>query len=279
MAPLSPFRRIDALRDYVRACRADGHRVGLVPTMGALHAGHLSLVEAIGRHTDTVIVSIFVNPTQFAAHEDLDTYPRHEAEDLEKLASTCATAVFAPSAGDMYPPGFATSVAVEGPANGLESDMRPHFFAGVGLVVTKLLLQTLPDVAIFGEKDYQQLLVIRRLVRDLDIPVEIIGGPIIREADGLAMSSRNAYLSADQRVIAGRLNQILRALAEAADPPDIAEAKAHDALVEEGFSAIDYACIRDAETLAAPVAQTTRRRALIAARLGDIRLIDSMDAR
>ena len=279
MAPLSPFRRIDALRDYVRACRADGHRVGLVPTMGALHAGHLSLVEAIGRHTDTVIVSIFVNPTQFAAHEDLDTYPRHEAEDLEKLASTCATAVFAPSAGDMYPPGFATSVAVEGPANGLESDMRPHFFAGVGLVVTKLLLQTLPDVAIFGEKDYQQLLVIRRLVRDLDIPVEIIGGPIIREADGLAMSSRNAYLSADQRVIAGRLNQILRALAEAADPPDIAEAKAHDALVEEGFSAIDYACIRDAETLAAPVAQTTRRRALIAARLGDIRLIDNMDAR
>lgn len=279
MAPLSPLRRIDALRDYVRACRADGHRVGLVPTMGALHAGHLSLVEAIGRHTDTVIVSIFVNPTQFAAHEDLDTYPRHETEDLEKLASTCATAVFAPSAGDMYPPGFATSVAVEGPANGLESDMRPHFFAGVGLVVTKLLLQTLPDVAIFGEKDYQQLLVIRRLVRDLDIPVEIIGGQIIREADGLAMSSRNSYLSPDQRAIAGRLNHVLRELAEASDPPDIAEAAARQALLEAGFSEVDYACIRDAETLAAPDKQTTRRRALIAARLGDIRLIDNMQAR
>ena len=186
--------------------------------------------------------------------------------------------MYAPSAGEIYPTGFATSVAVEGPAKGLETDMRPHFFAGVGLVVTKLLLQALPDVAIFGEKDYQQLLVIRRIVRDLDIPVEIIGGPIIREPDGLAMSSRNAYLSADQRVIAGRLYQILRALAEAAEPPDIAEAEAHDAMLEAGFSAVDYACIRDAQTLTAPDAQTTRRRAFIAARLGDIRLVDNMDA-
>ena len=279
MKSFTPIRQIDGLRDYVRRQRADGQRVGLVPTMGALHDGHLSLVEAIGQQADAVIVSIFVNPTQFAAHEDLGTYPRHETEDLQKLATTCATAVFAPSAGEMYPSGFATSVAVEGPAKGLETDMRPHFFAGVGLVVTKLLLQALPDVAIFGEKDYQQLLVIRRIVRDLDIPVEIIGGPIIREADGLAMSSRNAYLSADQRVIAGRLNQILRALAEAADPPDIAEAKAHEALLEAGFSAVDYACIRNAETLATPDAQTGRRRALIAARLGDIRLIDNMEAR
>ena len=279
MAPLTPIRRIGGLRDYVRGQRADGRRIGLVPTMGALHDGHLSLVEAIGQQVDAVIVSIFVNPTQFAAHEDLDTYPRHEAEDLEKLAATCATAIFAPSAGEMYPSGFATSVAVEGPAMGLETDIRPHFFAGVGLVVTKLLLQALPDVAIFGEKDYQQLLVIRSIVRDLDIPVEIVGGPIIREADGLAMSSRNSYLSSGQREIAGRLNLVLRELAEASDPPDIAEAKAHDALLEAGFSAVDYACVRDAETLAPPNKRTARRRALIAARLGDIRLIDNMEAR
>ena len=182
MAPLTPIRRINDLREYVHEQRSDGRRIGLVPTMGALHEGHLSLVEAIGQHVDAVIVSIFVNPTQFAAHEDLDIYPRHEVEDLKKLATTCATAVFAPSVDEIYPTGFATSVAVEGPALGLETDIRPHFFAGVGLVVTKLLLQALPDVAIFGEKDYQQLLVIRRIVRDLDIPVEIVGGPIIREA-------------------------------------------------------------------------------------------------
>ena len=263
----------------MRRQRADGRRIGLVPTMGALHDGHLSLVEAIGQQVDSVIVSIFVNPTQFAAHEDLDTYPRHEAEDLRKLAATCATAVFTPSASEMYPSGFATSVAVKGPAMGLETDIRPHFFAGVGLVVTKLLLQALPDVAIFGEKDYQQLLVIRRIVRDLDIPVEIVSGPIIRESDGLAMSSRNRYLSSGQREIAGRLNLVLRELAESSDLPDIAEAKAHDALLEAGFSTVDYACVRDAETLASPDKQTARRRALIAARLGDIRLIDNMEAR
>ena len=279
MASLTPIRRIDGLGDYVRRQRADGRRIGLVPTMGALHDGHLSLVEAIGQQVDTVIVSIFVNPTQFAAHEDLDTYPRHEAEDLRKLAATCATAVFTPSASEMYPSGFATSVAVKGPAMGLETDIRPHFFAGVGLVVTKLLLQALPDVAIFGEKDYQQLLVIRRIVRDLDIPVEIVSGPIIRESDGLAMSSRNRYLSSGQREIAGRLNLVLRELAEASGPPNIAEAKARDDLLEAGFSAVDYACVRDAETLASPDKQTARRRALIAARLGDIRLIDNMEAR
>ena len=279
MKSLTPIRQIDSLRDYVRRQRASGKRVGLVPTMGALHEGHLSLVEDIGQQVNTVIVSIFVNPKQFSEHEDLHTYPRHETEDLQKLLATCANAVFAPSASEMYPLGFATSLAVEGPARGLETAIRPHFFAGVSLVVAKLLLQTLPDVAIFGEKDYQQLLVIRRIVRDLDIPVEIVGGPIIREPDGLALSSRNAYLSADQRVIAGRLNRILYALADASDPPDIAEAKAHDALLEAGFSGVDYACIRDAETLALPDAGTTRRRALIAARLGDIRLIDNMDAR
>ena len=279
MAPLTPIRRIDGLGDYVRRQRADGRRIGLVPTMGALHDGHLSLVEAIGQQVDSVIVSIFVNPTQFAAHEDLDTYPRHQAKDLEKLAATCATAVFMPSVSEMYPSGFATSVAVEGPAMGLETDIRPHFFAGVSLVVTKLLLQALPDVAIFGEKDYQQLLVIRRIVRDLDIPVEIVSGPIIRESDGLAMSSRNRYLSSGQREIAGRLNLVLRELAEASDPPYIAEAKARGALLEAGFSAVDYACVRDADTLASPDKQTARRRALIAARLGDIRLIDNMEAR
>ncbi|HCQ82263.1 MAG: pantoate--beta-alanine ligase [PS1 clade bacterium] len=279
MKDITLLRHVDDLRAHIKAQRANGHRIGLVPTMGALHEGHLSLVNEIGQKVDTVIVSIFVNPTQFAAHEDLDTYPRHEAADLEKLSTTRASVVYAPSASDMYPSGFATSMAVAGPALGLETDERPHFFGGVGIVVTKLLLQVLPDVAIFGEKDYQQLLVIRRIVRDLNIPVEIIGGPIIREADGLAMSSRNAYLTRDQRAIAAHLNHILEQLAGSPHPPEEASAHARAALLEAGFSTVDYACIRDADTLDALGPETTSRRALIAARLGDVRLIDNMAAR
>ena len=279
MADLPVVRNIEAMRQQVAAWKADGLRVGLVPTMGALHDGHLSLIDAISDKTDRIIVSIFVNPTQFAAHEDLDTYPRHEAEDVTKLAATKADCIYAPAASEIYPPGFSTQVDVNGPALGLESDNRPHFFGGVALVVCKLLLQSRTDVAIFGEKDYQQLLVIRRMVADLDIPVEVLGGPIIREADGLAMSSRNVYLSAEQRQIAAGLNGILQQLADSPLPHDEAEAEAQAALLKAGFTAVDYAVIRDADTLAVPHATTKNRRALIVARLGEVRLLDNMQAR
>ena len=184
-------------------------RTGLVPTMGALHDGHVSLVQDAKKHCDHVVVSIFVNPTQFAPHEDFDAYPRTLDADLKKLADSAAI-VFAPTAREIYPDGFATTITVGGPSAGLETDFRPHFFAGVATVVAKLLLAALPDVAMFGEKDYQQLLVVRRLVRDLALPVTIIGVPTLREADGLAMSSRNAYLSAEERRIAANLNVILK---------------------------------------------------------------------
>ena len=279
MADLPIVRNIDAMRQQVTAWKADGLRVGLVPTMGALHDGHLSLIDAVSDKADRIIVSIFINPTQFAAHEDLDTYPRHEAEDMAKLAATKTDCVYAPAASEIYPSGFSTQVDVNGPALGLESDNRPHFFGGVALVVCKLLLQSQTDVAIFGEKDYQQLLVIRRMVADLDIPVEVLGGPIIREADGLAMSSRNVYLSAEQRPIAARLNGILRQLADSPLPYGKAEAEAQAALLEAGFTEVDYAVIRDADTLAVPDATTKTRRALIVARLGEVRLLDNMQAR
>lgn len=272
------FRSIADMRAQVAAWKADGLRVGLVPTMGALHDGHLSLVEAISAQADKIIVSIFVNPTQFAAHEDLDTYPRQEAADLAALANTKANAIFAPSVSEMYPDGFTTSITLQGPALGLETENRPHFFSGVALIVCKLLLQSQTDVAIFGEKDYQQLLVIKRMARDLDIAADIIGGPIIREADGLAMSSRNVYLSDAQRPIAAKLNVILRDMATSTAPREEAEAAAHQALLEAGFSAVDYATIRDSDTLALPDETTKNRRALIVARLGDVRLLDNMAA-
>lgn len=276
---LPVFKTIADMRSQVAAWKADGLRVGLVPTMGALHKGHLSLVDEIAKHCDRIIVSIFVNPAQFAANEDLDTYPRHEAADLAALAETQTAAVFMPMATEMYPQGFATSVMIEGPARGLETENRPHFFGGVALIVNKLISQSQADVAIFGEKDYQQLLVIRRMVIDLDLPVDILAGPIIREADGLAMSSRNEYLNDAQRPIAGRLNVILKALADSPLPREEAEEEARSALLDAGFTAVDYATIRDAETLALPNEKTEARRALIVARLGDIRLLDNMPAR
>lgn len=278
------FRTVSDMREAVAAWKAQGLKVGLVPTMGSLHDGHLSLVNKMARHADRLIVSIFVNPTQFAAHEDLDTYPRQEAADIAALAQTGAAqevrlAVYMPSVAEIYPTGFATSINVGGVADGLESAERPHFFGGVALVVHKLFAQSQADIAIFGEKDYQQLLVIRRMVRDLDLPVEILSGPIIREADGLAMSSRNVYLSETQRPVAAKLNGILKALAGNAADRKTAEAEAHDALMEAGFASVDYATIRDAETLAVPSEATTSRRALIVARLGDVRLLDNMAAR
>jgi pantoate--beta-alanine ligase len=278
MSRLGLHRTLEDMRAQVAAWKADGLCVGLVPTMGALHAGHLSLVDAIAKNADKIIVSIFVNPTQFAAHEDLSTYPRQEAADLAALETTPTDAVFAPTAQEMYPQGFTTGISMAGPALGLESETRPHFFGGVALIVLKLLTQTQTDVAIFGEKDYQQLMVIRRMVADLNLPVEIMAGAIQREADGLAMSSRNAYLDAEQRKIAAQLNVILHQLANHRASAEVAEAEAKRALLEAGFTEVEYACIRDAETLGVPDANTRARRALIVARLGETRLLDNSPA-
>jgi pantoate--beta-alanine ligase len=232
------------LRARVAAWRKDGARVGLVPTMGALHDGHLSLVRATGSVCQKVVVSIFVNPTQFAPHEDFDRYPRTLETDAAKLATTGKTdLIFAPTEREIYPDGFATKLEVGGPSAGLETDFRPHFFGGVATVVSKLLIAAMPDYAIFGEKDYQQLLVIRRMVKDLALSIEIAGGAIIREADGLAMSSRNAYLSAQDRKIAGRMNLILKdviARLHRGDPIEVAEQFGKSDLLEAGFNSVDY---------------------------------------
>ena len=245
---------IAELRAQVAQWRAAGDRIGLVPTMGALHDGHLSLVDETRKRCARVVVSIFVNPTQFAPHEDFDRYPRTLDADTAKLGDR-ADLVFAPSAGEMYPDGFSTRIEVGGPSAGLETDFRPHFFSGVATVVAKLLIAALPDVATFGEKDWQQLQVVRRLVADLALPVEIVGAPILREADGLAMSSRNAYLTPAQRAVAGRMNVILRG----ATDPDAAKR----ALLDAGFDSVDYVAIRDGRILAA-------------AKIGGTRLIDNM---
>src|SRR5690242_6118989 len=240
------------LRARLAAARAAGARLGLVPTMGALHEGHLSLVRQTKARCGVTVVSIFVNPAQFGPNEDFARYPRTFESDCAKLAGL-ADVVFAPSAAEMYPEGFATRIEVGGPALGLESDFRPHFFSGVATVVAKLLIAVMPDEAIFGEKDYQQLLVIRQMVRDLRLPIKILGGAIIREVDGLAMSSRNAYLSPEERKIAGQLNIVLREVAKRlrqGAPIASLESIGRDALLSHGFKSVDYVAIRDAETLA-----------------------------
>jgi pantoate--beta-alanine ligase len=269
---------VAALRESVSAWRGAGARVGLVPTMGALHEGHLALVRETETQCDRTIVSIFVNPAQFAPHEDFDRYPRALDTDLKKLGSS-TDLVFAPSVAEMYPEGFATRIEMAGPALGLETDFRPHFFAGVATVVAKLLLAALPDIAMFGEKDYQQLLVVRRLARDLALPVEILGGAIVREPDGLAMSSRNAYLSPREREIAGKLNLILKdavARLRASETIAAVEAAGTRALRDAGFDAVDYVAVRDAQTLSRETARTGAARVLAAARIGKTRLIDNM---
>jgi pantoate--beta-alanine ligase len=260
--------------------RADGEQVALVPTMGALHTGHLSLVEAAKRRADRVVMSIFVNPTQFAPNEDFGAYPRRFAEDREKFGSVAGDLIFAPDVGDMYPDGFATTVSLAGPATvGLEDRFRPTHFAGVATVVAKLLLQAKADVALFGEKDYQQLKVIMRLARDLDIETKIVGVPTLREDDGLAMSSRNLYLSTEERAQAPQLHAVLQNCAAALrDGADVKaeQAKAHAALEAAGFR-VDYIEARHAETLA-PVETLADGpiRLLVAARLGTTRLIDNI---
>lgn len=275
-------RTVAALRETVAAWRAAGARIGFVPTMGALHEGHLSLVDLAARHAGKVVVSLFVNPAQFAPGEDFDAYPRTEAEDAAKLARRPADLLFAPNGREMYPEGFATSVQVGGVAEGLETDIRPHFFTGVATVVAKLLIQCRPDAAVFGEKDYQQLLVVRRLARDLDLPVEIVGGPTVREADGLALSSRNVYLSTEERRIAGIFNLVLKDVArevESGVAASRAAARGRRALLHAGFEEVQYLEVRDAETLE-PVSRLSRpARVLGAVKLASTRLIDNWPVR
>jgi len=267
------------LRSQIARWREGHVRVGLVPTMGALHEGHLSLVSETQRHCDKVVVSIFVNPAQFAPHEDFDRYPRALQSDAEKLSEVGVDVIFAPSVEEMYPEGFATKIEVDGPSAGLETDFRPHFFAGVATVVSKLLIVALPDYAIFGEKDYQQLLVIRRMTEDLGLAIEIAGGAILREPDGLAMSSRNAYLKGDERRIAGRLNVILKETVEKVRSGlaiAAAESDAKAALLEAGFNSVDYVAVRDAVTLEKIARLDPPARVLAAAKIGGTRLIDNM---
>jgi pantoate--beta-alanine ligase len=273
------IRTVRGMQGRVAAWRADGLQVALVPTMGALHEGHLQLVRRARSLADRVVVSIFVNPTQFAPTEDFGAYPRDEAADFGKLDALAVEAVFAPTVPEMYPAGYATRIAVDGPARGLESDARPHFFGGVATVVAKLFIACAPDVAVFGEKDYQQLAVVRRMTTDLGLPVEVVGHPTIRAADGLALSSRNAYLSTDERALAPRLHAVLQSAAAAirsGAEPGAALADASAALAAAGF-AVDYVALRNAETLAEVADPTTEPlRLLAAARLGRTRLIDNI---
>ena len=279
--PASPtiHRTVDALRTAVAGWRSEGLRVGMVPTMGALHSGHLELVRAARERADRIIVTIFVNPTQFAPTEDFGSYPRTETSDVAKLAQLGVEAVFAPNANEMYPAGYATTVSLAGPAIGLETDFRPHFFSGVATVVSKLLIAGFPDVAMFGEKDYQQLMVVRQMARDLRLPTEIVGLPTIREADGLALSSRNAYLSSEERQTATTISRAMRQAAEtirAGGDVETALAKGRSTLTEAGFR-VDYLVLRNAETLAEIVDVASEPcRMLVAAWLGKTRLIDNI---
>ncbi len=272
------IRALDALREAVAGWRAEGARVALVPTMGALHAGHMALVEAAKRPGTKVVASIFVNPKQFGANEDLSRYPRKELADLRMLADAGCDAAWLPSADEMYPAGFATNVSVAGVSEGFDGAARPGHFDGVATVVAKLFNQVRPDAAYFGEKDFQQLAVIRRMVADLDFGLEIVGVPTQREDDGLALSSRNVYLDEDERARAVALPRALgvaaRAIARGDDVGDTLS-DAHTALVGAGFS-VDYVALADAETLTPDPMPGRPRRLLVAARMGTTRLIDNV---
>jgi pantoate--beta-alanine ligase len=281
------------LRGRIAACRAAGETIALVPTMGALHEGHLDLVRLAKAQAARAVVSIFVNPRQFAPHEDFDRYPRQIETDAAKLAGVGADLIWAPGPAEMYPAGFATRIEPGGAADGLETDFRPHFFGGVATVCCKLFSQVGPDIAIFGEKDYQQLCVLKQMVRDLDLPLSIVGAPTTRDADGLALSSRNAYLSPAERAIAPVLHQALQACTAAIRsglPAVEATAAARATVIAAGFAKVDYIECRDAATLAAlPSPRPSRGegqgegrqpkkslRILAAAWLGKTRLIDNV---
>ncbi|MBT3069664.1 pantoate--beta-alanine ligase [Rhodomicrobium sp. Az07] len=275
---LQLVRTAGELRKAVHGWRKRGEKVALVPTMGALHDGHLSLIKLAKKHADRVVVSVFVNPTQFAPHEDYNSYPRTEEQDWHKLAGSGADAMYAPNVHEIYPSDFATRVEVAGVTQTLEGISRPHFFSGVTTVVAKLFLQCLPDVAVFGEKDYQQLLVIKRMAKDLNFPIVIVPGPILREPDGLAMSSRNVYLNAGERGLAPQLHAVMADMAfDLVAERDVEETLAQGrARLESAGFRVDYLEIRDAETLL-PLEGIVRQpaRVLAAVYLGRVRLIDN----
>ena len=312
---LNVVRTIGELRQVTAGWRKLGQTIALVPTMGALHAGHLALVRLATARADHTLVSIFINPSQFAPHEDLARYPRDEAGDLVKLGQAGSHLVWAPTPKDMYPVGFATRIVPGGAALGLEADFRPHFFGAVATVCCKLFCATTPDIAVFGEKDYQQLCVVRQMVRDLNMPLEIVAVPTVREAVGLALSSRNAYLSENERAIAPVLHRVITDVAAKAGnavrgpetgdggpkrpkpaplvaPPeglrhtdpqltalDTICAQAARDLQDAGFAKVDYVAVREAETLKVVSTKTDRPlRVLAAAWLGQTRLIDNVSA-
>ena len=275
---ITTSRTVADLRAHVAPWRKAGKSIALVPTMGALHAGHLSLVTLAKSKADRVVVSIFVNPIQFGPREDFSTYPRDEAGDIEKLRAAGADLVFAPNTAEMYPAGFSTKVSIGDLTEDLCGANRPNHFDGVATVVTKLLLQCAPDMAIFGEKDYQQLLVIKHLVRDLNVPVEILGGDIVREKDGLALSSRNAYLSPAERKTAPLLHQTISEVSAAlarGEGADAACVAGRFKLEAAGFR-VDYIAVRDPDTLKPLSGPVKHARVLAAAYLGKTRLIDNV---
>ncbi len=276
--PVQIIRDVKSLREAVSALKAGDKKIALVPTMGALHEGHMSLVRRARECADHVVASIFVNPTQFGPNEDLAAYPRQEAQDAALLEGEGTAIVWAPTVAEMYPAGFVTSISVGGVSGPLEGAHRPGHFDGVATVVCKLFQQVQPHVALFGEKDYQQLAVIRRMVIDLNLPVEIIGVATARAEDGLALSSRNAYLSVEERRQAGELPNAMRAAVAAlaaGEEPEAVLAQARARLAAAGFGPIDYVALADAASLEPVRTLASPARLLVAARLGKTRLIDN----
>ena len=273
------FRDLPSLRTGLASLRADAGRIAFVPTMGALHAGHMALIEEAKRRASHVVASIFVNPTQFGPHEDLSAYPRREADDAAMLEGAGVDMLWLPDVPTMYPHGFTTHVNVDGLSARLDGEWRPGHFEGVATVVTKLFNQVRPDIACFGEKDYQQLAIIRRMTRDLDLGVEIVGVETQRDRDGLALSSRNAYLSQDERARAAALPETLVGAGEgisAGEDVSAVLAWAIRYLLDSGFDSVDYFTLSDAATLE-PMAKLDRpARLLVAARIGSTRLIDNI---